>query len=244
MKTQLTIAISAIAGLAIGGFVGYVVTERVLRGQYDILLDEEVERTKEFYKNRSSGITIKQNNKMAEDLSTEEIFEMANERLIRDLNYGSTEEEVRDELPEPSAAEVRPEQESRRMTIEEATAIDYESDEIKAMLVLRNSEEPYIITVDEFMEAMPNYDKLSFTYFEGDDILADEREKPITEINATVGEDHLTMFGRFSKDKNIVYVRNERIETDFEITRDEQSFGEVVAGFKSHNPRMKMRESD
>ena len=109
---------------------------------------------------------------------------------------------------------------------------------------MHNSEEPYIITVDEFMEAIPNYDKLSFTYFEGDDILADEREKPITEINATVGEDHLTMFGRFSKDKNIVYVRNERIETDFEITRDEQSFGEVVAGFKSHNPRMKMREGD
>lgn len=71
----------------------------------------------------------------------------------------------------------------------------------------------YIITPEEFGE-LPDYDAECLSYFE-DDILTDEDLNEIANIEGLIGNDALDRFGEYVED--IVYVRNEKIKTDYEI---------------------------
>lgn len=95
----------------------------------------------------------------------------------------------------------------------------------------RNPDEPYIITHDEFMENENGWQQNTLTYYNGDDILTDDKDVPIPDIDAVVGSDSLTKFGYGSRDKNVVYVRNEALESDYEITLSMGEFSKEVAGF-------------
>lgn len=99
-------------------------------------------------------------------------------------------------------------------------------------------EVPYVISVDEFLDSNGN-NKVSLTYYDGVDsqVLADERDAVISKITPLLGDDFLTNFGHRSGDKNIVYVRNERLEMDIEVVLNESSYEEVVLGIKPHRSR-------
>lgn len=84
-----------------------------------------------------------------------------------------------------------------------------------------------VISLDEYADGMPHYDKVSITYYEGDGTLVDEREEQIDDIERTIGPDALDNFGNGSDDPDIVYVRNYKMATDFEVVRVEESFGEI-----------------
>lgn len=102
---------------------------------------------------------------------------------------------------------------------------DYEKE-----VPLRSSEAPYVITFEEFYRGEGDYEQTQVTYFEGDDTLVDAKENPIPDPDSIVGEDNLTLFGYGSKDGNIVFVRNEAIQVDFEIARSRGTFAEEVLG--------------
>jgi hypothetical protein len=109
-------------------------------------------------------------------------------------------------------------------------------------LPLRTEDKPYIISHDEFMGAEKGYDQNSLTYYEGDDVLADEREAPIEDVDGTVGNANLLKFGHGSRDNNIVYVRNDHLELEFEIARDQGRYSEKVLGFIEPEPRSVRRD--
>lgn len=95
----------------------------------------------------------------------------------------------------------------------------------------RDPELPYVITHDEFMENENGWTQTTLTYYNGDDVLTDDQDMPIPDIEAIVDSENLTKFGYGSRDKNVVYVRNEKIETDFEITLSQGEFSKEVGGF-------------
>jgi hypothetical protein len=104
----------------------------------------------------------------------------------------------------------------------------------------RRQEDPYIISHDEYMENAYEHNQNTLTYYVGDDILADEREVPIDDVDAVIGAENLKRFGHGSRDSSIVYVRNERIELDFEVTRNPGKYSEEVAHFQhSDSPRIR-----
>jgi len=94
-----------------------------------------------------------------------------------------------------------------------------------------NPDKPYIIHHDEYFENETEYEQGSLTYYEGDDTLVDEKDMPVGDDTNVVGDDALTAFGHGSKDKNVVYVRNESLEMDFEIVRSNGKFSVEVLGF-------------
>lgn len=108
----------------------------------------------------------------------------------------------------------------------------------------RNPDEPYIITHDEFMENENGFTQGTMTYYNGDDILTDDKDVPVPDIDDIVGSEALTRFGYGSRDRNVVYVRNEKIETDFEITLSQGEFSKEVAGFQHSAPLRRFRSSD
>lgn len=108
----------------------------------------------------------------------------------------------------------------------------------------RDPEVPYVISMEEYMQDREEFDKNTVTYFEEDEVLCDDRETVIPDVEATVGHDSLTKFGTSSSNHNVVYVRNERLEADFEIILDKGAFSEVVLGFKEKEEVRKMRDDE
>lgn len=91
---------------------------------------------------------------------------------------------------------------------------------------------PFIIHHDEFMVNEPEHEQVSLTYFAGDDVLVDERDQVMREVGTTVGLEHLQKFGHGSEDEDMVYIRNPRLEVDYEISKSDGTFATEVHGFQ------------
>lgn len=101
---------------------------------------------------------------------------------------------------------------------------DYKS-EIEA----RDKTRPYVIHVDEYQGDEMGWDSQStLTWYEKDSVLTDSHDHPIHNPNEVVGLP--LSFGHGSNDPNVVYVRNERLQAEYEILRDSGSYQEVVLG--------------
>lgn len=118
---------------------------------------------------------------------------------------------------------------SHNVFVQQASLDDWDQEAEEAN---RHPESPYVISHDEFMENSYEHGQNTLVYYVGDDILVDEREQPIEEIEATVGVQNMQLFGHGSRDSSVVYVRNERIELDFEVTRNQGKYSEEVMGFR------------
>jgi len=95
----------------------------------------------------------------------------------------------------------------------------------------RTEEAPYIIAKHEYDENDENFNQVTLTYYEGDGVLADERDDKIDDIDEMVGNDNIPRFGHRSDDDNVLYVRNHRFGLDMEIIRDQRRYAELVLGF-------------
>lgn len=85
--------------------------------------------------------------------------------------------------------------------------------------------------MDEFLnedEALP-FSKVELTYYEGDDVLADERDQPVGD-DLIAGMAFKQHWGYETKDPNVVYIRNNRLKIDMCITKMEVSFAQHVYG--------------
>lgn len=89
-------------------------------------------------------------------------------------------------------------------------------------------EKPYVISLEEFQEGMPQYDKLTLFFYEDDEVLTDDQEEIIDDEEQIVGTEALQCFGHLSHDPEVVYVRNSNASTDFEVIRLSKSYAETV----------------
>lgn len=106
----------------------------------------------------------------------------------------------------------------------------------------RSPLKPYIVHVDE-RDAQTAYDSVTYTYYEADDVLSNERDEVIAEgeRDKLIGEAHLEKFGHGSGDASIVYIRNDHLEMDFEVVRSPNSYAEEVHGFDPPEIRHSIR---
>ena len=81
-------------------------------------------------------------------------------------------------------------------------------------------ERPYVISPDEFGEK-DGYENVTLTYY-ADGVLTDYFDNVISNIDEVIGFDSLDHFGEYEDDA--VFVRNEKMETDYEILRDLRDF--------------------
>ena len=84
---------------------------------------------------------------------------------------------------------------------------------------------PYIIPPEEF-DMEDDYDTMSLTYYT-DGVLADDDGNVIEDLENTVGEEFVDHFGDHAEDPDTVFVRNERLRTDYEICMDYRPFSAV-----------------
>lgn len=232
MNSSVKNALSFAAGLITGGVTGFMVAQRTMKTALDKELEEQIKDVKEHYK------LLRKDGEYSSPIAIAENYD----EVLEGLEYLS-HKSTTDEASSDDESEYEEED-----TETEEVEVESETEEVEDIQVgnvfERNQNEPYVISTLDFMNGEDSFDKITITYFEEDDTLCDEREEVIPNVEATVGTEALTKFGHLSDDSKIVYVRNERIKTDFEIALDTRSYTEVVLGFKEEKEVRKMREDD
>ena len=116
---------------------------------------------------------------------------------------------------------------------------DYEAE-----VASRKQGKPYVIHYDELGES--GYETpTTFTYYAGDDVLCDERDKIVDARAELIGDENLDKFGHGSNDPVIVYIRNDDIAAEFEIVKSDKTYAEEVHGLThSDYPRRRRKFDD
>jgi hypothetical protein len=91
---------------------------------------------------------------------------------------------------------------------------------------------PYIISFDAYDSTEVGYEQFSLTWFEGDEVMVDFADEIVSaeRVEQTIGADNLTKFGKDGNDENVIYVRCEKFNMDFEVTRSAGKYSVEVLG--------------
>jgi hypothetical protein len=111
------------------------------------------------------------------------------------------------------------------------------------LLENRDPSSPYIITEEEFLENSPEHDQTQLTFFSGDMQLADDNRNDPIPNHSIVGSDNLEHFGVGSGDPHLLYIRNEKMKTDFEISLSNGYYAREVLGLDVEEKELKHSDS-
>lgn len=223
------VIIAAVSGVVVGGVIGYFVgrnvTDRIYRDiSEDYEADAEALR-EELHKLRFPDGHIAQS-PIIDTLDLKPELQNAGlkpySKFVLGLDYGNLE--VTEFVPAVAEEELTPFEEELR-----ASFVKDEPEE-EAEQFERDPDGPYVISVDTFMDD-DAFEKLTISYYEDDDTLADDQDRIIPDIEQTIGRKNLDRFGDSDPaDKYIVYVRNERKRVDYEVAHEESAYSRVVLG--------------
>lgn len=230
------LGVAAFAGVAVGFTSGYFYAKKKLETTYASVADREIEDMRELFK---KDAVYRRTHMEKPKLET----------LIDELGYASDDSDYtskptphldtgNSEIPFEAVVKSVPNIMTDPEFIEETKNIfadasiingrewDY-AEEIKS----RDESRPYIIHKDEFNQGDLEYDKSTFTYYEGDDVLADGQDHVEDDPEGVAGVRNLEQFGHGSLDANVLYVRNDRLNLDLEILRSGGKYAVEVHGF-------------
>lgn len=99
--------------------------------------------------------------------------------------------------------------------------------------VVEEDSESHIVLIrrKEFFEGplTDTYDQISVTYYQNDDVLLDPSDKQL-DVAAAIGNIRPSWFGNEADDENVCYVRNTKLEIEFEVNRSQGSYAKDVLG--------------
>lgn len=255
---------SLLVGAGLGGVATYFLTRRRLETQFSQVADEEIAAMREHYQNKMLSLEATAAKGDLEDIVAERGYAVA-ETPDEASPIGITPPTQVVEAAREAAEEVKPvakpkpkppvpaeaaKGEVRNVFQEHGDAGIDRAWDIAEERKKRSPDRPYVIHVDELHE-FDMYDTTTITYYEADDVLCNERDEIIDpeQRDALVGEANLSRFGDGSKDPSIVYIRNDKLELQYEVVRSPNSYAEEVHGF-SHTTdrrnleRMRARERE
>lgn len=195
----------------VGAAVGSAVTWKIIKTKYEQLAEEEISSVRKEY----VDLMIKMKQKLKEDITNEDATDDCDEYYPDDDERDFTEKE-------------KEQIEYYKMTSKYRGSEDDENDKEGGT---GDEDEvpyingPYVISPEEFNSSPPGYNVQPLSYF-ADGVLADDWGVVI-DIEEIIGEDAVNHFGEYADD--IVYVRNDRTEIDYEVSRDPRTYGEAYS---------------
>jgi len=222
-------------GAAIGGALGWFVGE-VIVTLYQLQAEEET------YEHEHDE-TNDQNAKFYyKPKSRETTTEMKKQRVVKPRDYSQhfspemkaslsqLTAKYRGELPEPEGREeVTVDGMSTDVMIEEEVEFSIEDDNPQIQ----------IISAQQYAGSDSGYEQETLSYYE-DDVLTDKDDEPVAKPEELVGEDALVSFD----DEDVVYVRNNNLEIEYEIIRTNKNYGVAVDTKPQPRNRKELDEED
>lgn len=207
--------IALLVAFGLGGAAGYLVTKKVMEEQ----TQEDIEDVKEYYrlKYEKQPVNLKRDKeeykKVAEKYAKPSIHSL--------VKHGPDAEEVEEDEDDSPYYDTEEE--------EDAAALEYEltleaqearNDELNA----DGERDPYLIDYATFGRPSEEFDKVDLYYYRFDDTVCDSKDKVIENPEDTLGWDYLNALSI----NTTVFVRNEKIKTDYEIHGLSKSYSEEV----------------
>jgi len=229
----------AVVGTFVGAAVGvgvYFWTKKKVEKEYDEKLRLETAQAKAFYARLNKQGDVSTPQKAAEKFRVEdEAVDQAVEALKR---YQGGDEE---NAPTPEEEGTPVVQSSVNVFLQSETddTFDYDQE-----MKTRSPDSPYVISNEEFGLNESEFSQVTLTYYRGDGVLTDEREKEIPFSDPVVGDKNLERFGHGSGDPRIVYVRNERLSAEYEIVMSDGKYAHEVLGFEHSDGGSRGRRQD
>lgn len=200
--------LSSVFIFAVGAVVGSAVTWKFVKTKYEQIAQEEIDSVKEAF-------TGKTPNKLEWDHSgskpigkVESVAERGDgvEVTVSQLDLKDYAEQLQDMDYVDYSSNSRPNVEPKQKKVEE--------DAVK----------PYTIDPDEF--GHDGYSATFLTYY-ADGVLAyDDNDEIIEDVGSIVGDNFSEHFGDY--EDNVVHIRNEEEQRDYEITKDLRKYTDVV----------------
>jgi hypothetical protein len=201
------------AGLAVGFTVGFVMGYRwnreKIRAEEIEKSRQELDQLREFYQKR---------------YATEQQDKPSPEEVVEEKGYAVVVEEHERPLKPPVPVQYP----KPRINVDDKSKD--EGWDYALELRQRSKNHPYIIHQDEYNVRENEYTQLTWTYYAADNILVDENDEVVVRPELTVGEQNLKRFGHGSDDINVVYIRHDRLEIEWEVCRTLKSHAVEVLG--------------
>lgn len=214
-----------------GAAVGYLVARNLLEKKYGRLLDEEIQRTREFFGADYEG-----------DKDAPGYMEDAIDAAEALSDYSGV-------TVAPSVLAQEVEQTFKRNYAKPESLVEAETADIETHAEASppdpHARAPYLITFAEFDANETSAEQITVSFFAGDGIVIDESDEIIKpdRVEQIVGTDNLNKFGTNTEDPdmepNVIYVRCERFNMDFEVTRSPGFHAVEVLGQEPVEPERK-----
>src|SRR5436190_9050954 len=224
---QSKLIVTAVGSFGLGALVGWVITadraDRLLR---------DTERNIFFLEERTSNLESFIDNVTGLKNETSSWEENPNQPALLDLHSSESEEPIATiEVPNDDVPEGETPEETRTnlQNIINAYTADPDVQEEFVDKAIRAKEydksPPFVISREEFAygEEGQHFEKITLTYYPRDRVLLDDDEDPENDIPQIVGWRSLQQFGGESGDPDVVFVRNRRLMTDFEVVKEEDT---------------------
>lgn len=186
----------SIITFSLGALIGSLATYFIVKDKFESQANEEIESVKNTYKKLTECKQITNTLNEAKKEMASEIFGKKYEDTVEKLGYQKNYNIFSKQMPDVDAED------------EEDNIVDLPSKKDIAIF-------PYTISPEMFVNDKKYFDKITLEYYEGNDMLVEEITGDAVDVDMAIGRDSLKMFGEFEKD--LVYVRNERLETDYEV---------------------------
>lgn len=190
--------IASIFMFALGAVAGSLATWKYTKTKYERIAQEEIDSVKEVFRRQANNIEQHTEDECEDETEIEE--------------EDSVDEELRREYQDIA---------SRYNPVNYSNIKNEQKGGGKTMI-----EKPYVISPDDFGE-LDGYETSSLTYY-ADGVLEDDYYVVIEAdaVDDMVGIESLEHFGDYENDT--VFVRNEKLKTDFEIQRDLRKYSETT----------------
>lgn len=225
-----------LGGALIGSTATYFIVRKDLSVKFAKIAEEEIASVKESYDLLHKQGPYSDPKKASEAMKAKVEETQIYDDLLDENGYFK-EEAYEETMPKPSP-ELPPLPDGRP---DPKTVVEDILDERKDPPRHEDTHTPYVITANEFMQDNEHYDKITVEYYEFDNTLASEDESMIKDHEKLLGGDFQNYVGWKSDSDHVVYVRNERISSDFEVLFHEGGYEQEVLGIlPDDHPKKKM----
>jgi hypothetical protein len=218
-NAALLILVSS-ATAVVGAGAGYKIAEKRLGAAFEERLAKETEEVRHFYTVTNKPSPAEAVKAMIPDVAGEEL-EAYQEALKAQKFY-------KGDKPQMVAYDKVP------TTVKVVQGLKVDGEDSRTWAEEENeradSIETYVISDDEFNAGEKDYIQAQLTFYDRDKILVDSAEQKIEDVENHIGAKALLSFGGRSGDANVVYVRNNKLQLDFEVTRHSGAYIEEVLG--------------